>query len=490
MISVDDYCYYDDRLQRFSFDTFRPSSLSYVIWLVVALLFSIAIYMVCTDDSEATLVPMQLVYYLVVFVHLLKRVGSNRENILSPEIGFIVMYTVVHLGYISLYTLNIIPLVSEIVYYQNGINKAMLAINIGLISFILGYELVKGKQCESFQRPMPPSMWSLFSVILAVLGVLLHVVGLFLLGLDVLYKYGYTAIVYAERYSSLWSKLALSKGVDIFIIGTTFYCLFSALKYKKLFKSKIYFWMVCLFVGIMILEGDRGPIFKILLVLIFVRHFFVKAISFKMLIILATVTAILFAGMAVARKVIFNPEKMFSEYRYKMNQGMVGWYSPFVEMGTSFNVLNITVHDIPEAEPYWKGSSWVTALVHVVPFLEGYTLKHGYTTWAPSTWVTTTYWGPERAGRAYTLAAEGYLNFGYPGVFIELFFFGALFRLLSVYVCKKTTISRAIIYIFCVGQALLCVRQHLNIFLAVSVQISVFCLLLDNLFNKKNEYLE
>jgi lipid-A-disaccharide synthase-like uncharacterized protein len=116
-----------------------------------------------------------------------------------------------------------------------------------------------------------------------------------------------------------------------------------------------------------------------------------------------------------------------------------------------------------------------------VPFLQRYTFRAGISTWAPSSWITTTYFGTEAAGRGFTLAAEGYLNFGLLGAFAELALVGIFVRWLSKKYSTRPSAMWGVIFLGCFGVLILAIRNHLNIVTNVCAQIAVIGFLL-NLF--------
>jgi len=306
-----------------------------------------------------------------------------------------------------------------------------------------------------------------------------------MLGWGTISRYGYHAIQAARFYSGQLTVSMLAFSIPVMMIGATIYIIASSLKYGKLFKSRLALILVVTFLGIIILEGDRGPIVKIGIPILLVRHFFVKAIKARYLMIIFAAALILFAGLAVVRTTVFQPGKMFQEYKYKKSAGEIGWYAPFVEMGGSFMIVNIVTQDVPGEEPYWMGASWRDAAIHIIPFMQGFAARRGYTKWSPSLWITNTYFGYGAAGRAFTVAAEGYLNFGFPGAFTEVMLVGMFIRWLMIYFSRSPSAARALIFLGCVGVAVMVTRNHFNLLFAACFQIFVVAWLLNMLLGNE-----
>jgi len=192
--------------------------------------------------------------------------------------------------------------------------------------------------------------------------------------------------------------------------------------------------------------------------------------------------------MRIVKTIAFDPAKMLEEVRYQRERGLITWLDPFVEAGGSFRTLNITANDVPASEPYWKGASWTTAIYHIVPFLQGYLARHGLVKWAPSQWITITYAGPAAAGFGFTITAEGYLNFGYIGVVIELMFMGLFLRWLTVRFSRNPSAMWALIMFGCIGAAIGVVRNHIGMATALWVQIAIIALLANMFFGNEQKY--
>ena len=147
--------------------------------------------------------------------------------------------------------------------------------------------------------------------------------------------------------------------------------------------------------------------------------------------------------------------------------------------------LTITCAEVPNQMPYWKGASWWTALTHVIPFFQGYAIKQGWVTWNPSEWVTYTYFGYDRAGRGFTITAEGYLNFGFIGAFGEVMFFGMFIRWLTVRFARNPNAMWAFIMFGCFGASVMVIRNHLNLVTNAVAQAMMLAFLLNYLLGNE-----
>lgn len=476
------------RLREFCDDSLRRISVGYLVWLLVAMCLSILVYKISRGTTGIALFPSQMVFYLVLSIHLLcryKKLGMS--FILAPDVCFTVFFTLIHLGYISLYTAGIVPFSEEAIYFEQANQKALFAINIGLIGFLFGFEirLSRGKNDQtSLMVYLPSHGWGIMGISLLGIGLLMHLVGLYTLGFYLISSYGYAAIAGAYRFgASYFTIFCLNISILVIASGIMVYLVYSSLLYGKLFQSKLVLFLVVISFMIVILEGDRGPVLRFGLPILLVRHFLIKRIRLRFLLIIGLLTLFMFTALAVVRTTVFKPSQMIQEYQFQKSD--LQWYSGIVELGGSYNTLNVTVHEVPHNEPYWKGASWRDSIVHIVPFLQGFAVRRGFAHPSPSKWVTDTYWGPQRAGRGFSVTAEGFLNFGFLGVFAELMICGIFLRWLMAFFSLKPSACRALILFGCFALVVLVIRNHFNLLWAAAANIMVLSWILNLFFGNK-----
>lgn len=485
--------YGDLRQTSFFFrDALRPRSWDYIIGLCMMLFISFAVYTHVSNytDPLSSLIPMQIVYFLTLgLVGMQRFIRGGWSNILAPDIVFIVLYTAVHLGYVGLFSIGAIEFSREVFFFPSAVPRTMMIINLGLISFLLGIEATapgRGAWNRSMPLQIPPRSWEMAGMVFILLGIFAHIVGLLQIGIGTIIYYGYAAIQDLDRYNTgnFLTQILLDYSLILIALGIVVYCIASSLHYGKLFRSKFVLGMVVFIFALMILEGDRGPLVKFGLPMLIIRHYLVRPIKVRYVLLIGITTMVLFAGLGIARSVALNPSKMYEEYNYNKEYGYGRWYHTFAELGGSFNTLNITAEVVPKSEPYWRGASWRDAAIHIVPFAQGIGYRIGIGRQSPSTWVTETFWGEDRAGRAFTVTGEGYLNFGYPGVFIELFAIGAFLRWLTVRFCLQPSAVRGLVMFGCIAPVVLVIRNHSNLLFAPVAQVFVGSWLLGKLLGR------
>jgi oligosaccharide repeat unit polymerase len=476
---------------RFYRDALRSRSWSYMTWLLFAIFLSVIVFKLYGGNPRGSIRPSVFIYYLVISVHLVYRIKTDiKLNFMAPDILFVFVYTLFHLGYVTFHALGIFPYLEDIYFFESSIPKALFIVNLGLISFLAGYEFL-GSNRNSVQYAgeisRPTELWCIWGLILIVLAILMHMGVIGYMGIGFFKYHGYKAFQDIEKITgSRVLGLMMRFSVKIMILGIIVYCISSSLRYGKLFHSKVALTLVITFFIMIILEGDRGPLVQMGIPMLLIRHYFIKPVKLWIVIVLVISSFTLFSMLSAVRRIVYDPQKMYSEYQYLKESGIITWKSPFLEMGGSFLVVNITAYAVPGSESYWYGESWKDAVIHVVPFLSGIFVSRGWAKWPPSSWITYTYFGPDAAGRAFTASAEGYLNFGYPGVMLELFIVGLYIRWLTKKMSRNPSAMWGLIFFGSLGIVIMIVRNHSGIVVSPIIRLMILSWFLNSFFGYEN----
>jgi hypothetical protein len=470
-------------------DFLRRTSATYICWLLFGLALSALVYYILPTTSMTSIRMAILVYYIFFAIHLFVRYRNCGSSFLmTPDVLFLLLYTMFHLGYMTFYSLGLLPYVEQILYYESSTPRALLIVNIGMISFLFGYELLGIKDRSQMAGPLivaPTQGWCIFGMSIMVFALVVHTITLLMIGPGILTRYGHTAIVYIERYVPTWLALVFRKSGFFMLFGVMIYAIGSSLRYRKLFHSKTALIILITFLTMQMLEVARTGMFQIVLPLMLIRHYLIKPFKMRSIALMFFIIVAMFTLMRAAKSFVFSPQKMMEEAKYLQKSGEMTWMSPFVEAGGSFKVVNITAFDIPKTEPYWKGASWRDAIYHIPPFLQGYLVRRNLSREAPAAWITVKYYGREAAGLGFSLPTEGYLNFGFFGVFLELAFIGVFIRWLGIKLDKNPSAMWAFIFFGCYGTAAMIIRNHISLATQIWVMIFLIGWLMNSMFGNE-----
>lgn len=463
-------------------DSLSPVSFGYLAFLFLSLVLVVGVHFLTLRGApESSVRPAVAVYFFILAVFLIRRLRHNRANILAPDVAFVLLYTAFHYGYLFFWSLGILPYSTGIFWSARHIPVSMLVTNLGFLGFLFGYELSSpwSYTPSGIKGVFIPSQgWAVWGGLFMVIGVLMHVTVIGIMGIAIFQQAGYTVAARMRQYGGAISIL-WDNSMRVVLMGSVAYCLYSALRYGRLFANK---WMAIwpiTFLLLITLEGDRGPLVMLGAPILLIRHYFVKRIKWRWLVVLTVVMLALFTVIGKGRGVAFAPGKILQIFFMAKEAGKVHWTDPFVELGGSWRTVNMTALLVPENEPHWHGRSWMQSAIHAVPFLEGILLrKFGFAfAGSAATWLVETFFWKGASGTGFSVAAEGYLNFGYFGAFIQCFFVAVFMRRILVYFSKKPSPVSAFVLLTMMGLLLRLPRAALSAitpYLFQAIVIAVF----------------
>jgi len=144
-------------------DALRRASFKYMAWLTSAGLIAGTVYLHYRGAPLSSVWPLLSVYYFIVLAHVLFRLKNyGKAAIMAPDMFFLLVYTLFHLGYVTFYALGIVPYDDEIFMYEAAIPRSIFIIILGLVSFLFGYEVLglKGGRAATQSRiKVPNQSW-------------------------------------------------------------------------------------------------------------------------------------------------------------------------------------------------------------------------------------------------------------------------------------------------------------------------------------------
>jgi len=470
--------------EKIFIDTIYCESRSFVysMWLLCCGLLSYYIYSHTGRSLDSNIRTAVAFGLLIVIVHFIRHTLNKPRNFLAPDLMYVVFYTAFHFGYLGLWLFNIVPESPKVFYSIGQYPLVMLIVNLGMISFLLGYEISGPKNLVPASiRLIPNASWTLVGALLMMIALGVHVFYLFYAGIDTWMAYGYQVYIHMEDYVSYPNMWRIQ--LHLFSIGFSIYIVSCVLQHGKLFNGKFGVFLFSIYMALLFLEGGRTQLVTLGLILLLVRHYLIKPLSFKMLALICFCGLTAFVFIKLFRNVAgFNVSRAIEEITYAGQSDLTHWYDSFVEMGGSVSTINLTTMLVPGTSGFWHGRSYLQSIAHVFPYLQSVLMP--VLGASPSTWLTLTHFGMFAAGTGYSIAAEGYLNFGIPGVIVQMFLIGIILRRIYVWFARTLTMTSTLFFIISFGLFMITVRNHTNLLVSPLVRLLVLMWLLKSIFKE------
>lgn len=455
----------------------------YLCAVFTGIVISFVLYKLSAGLTWEYSTKVPLVFGLFISIaHIIWRVRSGPRNYLAPDVFYILFYAAFHYSYLVLWLFGIVDAGERagqrVFPAPEQYYLVMFIVNLGLLSFLFGYELAAPKEKIGVFgkiRSLPTATWTIVGTSIMLLALIIHIGFILGIGIRTWLAEGYQVYIYMERYSRYYRLWRVQ--FHIFSFGFGIYLTSVALRHQRLFKGKFGITLFLIYLCLIVLEGGRTQMVTHGMILLLVRHFIIKRIKLKSLIIITICALVLFSSIKIVRNIAaFDISKMIQLLKHARETEQTHWYDSLVEMGGSISTVNLTTMLIPGREPYWYGRSYVQAMVHIIPYLSGKLWV--YLGVSPSLWLTYTHFGPESAGTGFSIAAEGYLNFGLPGVFFHMAIIGIILRWFYTRFATKTSPASTLIFIIAYGLFMITVRNHVNLLISPLVKIIVVAWLL------------
>lgn len=455
----------------------------YLCAVIACIVISFVLYKSTAGLNWEYDTKVALVFGLFICIaHILWRVRSGPRNYLAPDVFYVLFYAAFHYSYLALWLFGIIDISDRagkrVFPAPEQYYLVMIIVNLGLLSFLFGYELAAPKERSYVStkiRSLPTANWTLVGTAIMLLALIIHIGFIFGVGIRTWLTKGYEVYIHMDRFSKyyrLWNTQ-----FQIFSLGFGIYITSVALRHRRLFKGKLGITLFVIYLFLLLLEGGRTQMVIQGMILLLVHHFIIKRIKLKSLIIITICALTAFSAIKIVRNLAaFDIPKMFELLKQARETEQTHWYDSLVEMGGSIRTVNLTTMLVPGRESYWHGRSYVQSIVHIIPYLSGKMLP--YLGAGPATWLTYTHFGPQAAGTGFSISAEGYLNFGLPGVFIHMAILGIILRRIYARFATMTSPANTLIFIIAYGIFMISVRNHVSLIITPTFRIIVAAWLL------------
>lgn len=198
-------------------------------------------------------------------------------------------------------------------------------------------------------------------------------------------------------------------------------------KYKVVLLTLLLFLYIFAVLGV----GDRRPIVGLFIALVFVFSYFEK-MNEKIVVLAGLPFIIVMQILQYLRHLMNDPEKMLI---YLQSDYKADWLDVSKgELGNGYLIFK-TLLTNPEKWDFFWGSTYFYNLTILVPKVILPIRYDGIANWFSSVFYPKTF--AEGGGFGFNIVAEGYINFGVPGIAISAFILGVLVNYLWNYLCIK-----------------------------------------------------
>ena len=430
----------------------RKSSFRFTICLLLILLFVVSLIRYVFEQGNMNQIFMRDSLFIYLGATLLFFYYIKRTQKLIPWISilvlFVISYSVVQF---QLPLIHVLGFEMKNSYFQWFIwsnksvpNKSVIISVLGMISFYIGYILLRRKNLDTDINQSRQSRQFALLRLNSYYWPILTICYLSYIGFIVTsgsYKYGvYSAgdeMAVSSYFSTVFNNCLLCAiGLRLYYINSLQLKTISFSKYISLMGvslTMIVFWhlLFSFFVG------DRGPIMMFGLMyfgLYFIRW---KRITFLQMAVFFIVSSFVFSILSQVRtktgkKDFATRVQSVLSDDSKRNTNFKGGVIPLsqtVELAFSVRCLNHVVANVPSKYDYHYGYFQMEQIVSSIPFLSGFYNKYvgkGHKKYdGSSNFITYLIQGDDpKYGDGRSSTADLYLDFGVYGVIVGLFLFG------------------------------------------------------------------
>ncbi|MEK6513459.1 O-antigen polysaccharide polymerase Wzy [Myroides odoratimimus] len=423
------------------------------IFMITLLLYSLSI----NNEFSSSLLSITLILVVVctaIFVlsTFVDPVREIRRQYIRPIYLFLLGYLIVFFqGYLDLLLGYIDEFDKFYFVHPSLINQSALLSLLGLVALFMGYFSYKKKllRIKVKYKITPLKGLILFFTFLHVLYIYFNIS-------TILYGQYSQALIESQVGSAAAyiELLFYVTYLSIIIIHAINCRLREVVSIKEFVLSlnKLFYINIIIYIFLVMISGDRGPILSIALTYICALTVgTLIRIKFKYILVGVLGGALFLSLLGIVRKLEDN-STMYDKIVYalkedKLNEKYSSISPSTAELSTSVRTLHYSVESVPSRYPYLYGVFQIRESLKIIPFASGifdplfnphfrYKNSAFYVTWLDK---GEFYF----VGSGSSINADLYLSFGTLGVFLGLFLVGRLFRKLdtSIFTSDKNFIS-------------------------------------------------
>lgn len=402
-------------------------------YIIVYLLTLIALIVLYPDKYEVFnstyILILSIIYGILVF-YFFHSQRKRFKNWVRIDVFFILGYSIVHFQIPFLASIGIEPNKPEFVWINKMVvNYATWMSLFAITLWMLGYTFILNKSSKKYKPVITKNRvnYKKYDLILLVS----FVIFLILAG-SAIFKGTYDggkSWGVGANYAFLVTSTLLYLRIIYYIKEVPRKNFFTN-AHRKALSNKIFLLVLITFTFLFLFSGDRGPIYRIALVIAGSYSIFIKPIKFKQLTILILIGAFVFTIIGLGR----------SSNISKVDEGNIftRGYTNYKEIKDEINITNELATSVriqyraldvvPDEHSFLFGITFLMQIVGVIPFFSGFVQKLLN---IPDIYLSTSNFFTFIGQGAFATYGEGsevladiYVNFGEFGVYFIMLLFG------------------------------------------------------------------
>ncbi|QMT58809.1 O-antigen polymerase [Legionella sp. PC997] len=322
-------------------------------------------------------------------------------------------------------------------YNENGVTFVTTMCVVGLLGQIFGYYAIGKPRFKLIHNGNREAFFGFSILLLGIIILIAAIAGT--VGFSAYFNAGYAGRALLKREAG-----PLELGLYYSIIGYLFMVhswLYQPSRKRLIVGFFLLSFLLC-FVAYVSFLGIRRPSFFMVISFLFIYFLKVKG-KVPMLVILTSLFCAFLFGIFASFRQVLSDHGASSALSYVLENFNLAW------LDLSASELGAPFRSMLDVNPWFSnsflwGSSYLDALVNLLPsslgkFSESLSVKYTHEFFSPEYIAIG-------GNMGFFPVAEGYLNFGAVGVFLEFFFVGMLIKYLENQAIEKSNVVQVIVY--------------------------------------------
>lgn len=412
----------------------------------------ILLYFFLGEGVSENLIYISLINFVIVFCLLLRRrFGEGRVIYFRTDLLFLIFYYIVFFALYHGYVMGYNSLNSRwLSGFEHRTNHALCLSSIGLLSFGLGLSRVSNFRLGRRRLIIGiSSKRSEVNFITAGLAVLLAV------GLTYFLRFHLTDLVF-EAYSGSQTGVVLVDGVFL-VIQILAMMLAALVIYMRMYQGRfnfvswIYMSLIAIWIGLLLLIGDRNSFFLIVIVFFGGYWTFISRVKFIYLALGIVCALFIYTFIEQTRKMDISGLLQGQEVMSELTSNRSSFFSEENSFFLSSVGVRATIYVVNELDGFYYGLFKLFGFLGMFPFLLGF-LFSDIPFDTTSSYLTYKISGTNAAfGLGTNIVSDLYIDFGLFGVITLMYLLGNVVSLMNSSATREMSPYGLITYLIAVA---------------------------------------